>query len=73
MVVIIKPLIGLFGLITYPVIHSTYVPAQPGQLSFEVISKCVTLLPHFQQVCLQQRHLQVVVGQHEELVVEDLV
>jgi hypothetical protein len=33
----------------------------------------VTLLPHFQQVCLQPRYLQVVVGQHKELVVEDLI
>ena len=62
MMVMIKPLIGLLGLLPYPVIHSTYVPAQPSQLSLELISECVTLLSHVQQICLQPRHLQVVVG-----------
>ena len=71
--VVIEPLIGFLRLFAYPVIHSTYIPAQPGQLSLELIAECVTLLPHVQQVCLQARHLHVVVRQHEELIVEDLV
>ena len=71
--VVIEPLIGLFGLFAYPVIHGTYVPAQPGQLGLELIAEGVTLLPNVQKVCLQARQLKVVVRQHEELVVEDLV